>query len=158
MNENEIKDLANFLKNSCDDTPDESCVGCDCEECAAKALINAGYCRVADDKIVVKKSEYEELKTHIEDLQTKLGAVMLCIKNTHEIDISDLLEKQKRATAREILQALFPKEDMSTDTTLDLDKNGKWIKHEINYFTIYEDEVKDLAKAYGIELEDKNND
>ena len=141
MNENEIKDLANFLKNSCDDTPDESCVGCDCDECAAKALINAGYCRVADDKIVVKKSEYEGLKTHIEDLQTKLGAVMLCIKNTHEIDISDLLEKQKRATAREILQEL---------------KNRQTLMLADEVFgreTVVTQKINELAKKYDIELE-----
>lgn len=71
--------------------------------CHATALYNANYRKVADDEIVIKKSEYEELKTHIEDLQTKLGPVMLCIKNTHEIDISDLLRKQEQKTAKDIL-------------------------------------------------------
>lgn len=69
----------------------------------AEALYNANYRKVCEDEIVVKKSEYEELKTHIEDLQTKLGAVMLCIKNTHEIDISDILRKQEQKTAKDIL-------------------------------------------------------
>lgn len=72
-------------------------------EYLAKSLIRKSYRKVGDDEIVVKKSEYEELKTHIEDLQTKLGAVMLCIKNTHEIDISDLLRKQEQKTAKDIL-------------------------------------------------------
>ena len=105
----------------------------------ATALVNADYRKVADDEIVIKKSEYEELKTHIEDLQTKLVAVMLCIKNTHEIDISDLLRKQEQETARDILQE-FLKEfvvyacvgDYYTDTE------------------IY-NKIQELAEKHGIE-------
>ena len=104
--------------------------------------IPCGYVKIADDEIVVKKSEYEELKTHIEDLQTKLGAVMLCIKNTHEIDISDLLEKQKRATAREIFYKL--KETLIINN----EENTEWFDYDFTLETINE-----LAEKYGIELE-----
>lgn len=121
MNEDEmILDIANVLGRCCNEFDDNGahirnlCGGCefwdDDNSCCcsynrkeATALYNANYRKVADDEIVVKKSEYEELKTHIEDLQTKLGAVMLCIKNTHEIDISDLLRKQEQKTAKDIL-------------------------------------------------------
>lgn len=110
-------------------------------------LWRSGYRKVGEDEIIIKKSEYEELKTHIEDLQTKLGAVMLCIKNTHEIDISDLLEKQKRATAREIFYKL--KETLIINN----EENTEWFDYDFTLETINE-----LANKYGIELEEKNND
>lgn len=107
MNKNEmIKNLINVQKKICDDKTIFDCVQNECYECIANGLMNAGLTFIFDDEIVIKKSEYEELNTNIEDLQTKLGAVMLCIKNTHELDISDILEKQKRATAREILKLI----------------------------------------------------
>lgn len=103
----------------------------------ATKLYNAGVRKVGDDDIVIKKSEYEELKTHIEYVQTKLGAVMLCIKNTHEIDISDLLRKQEQETAREILQELY-------------DEAMRY-SNEVVELTAFE--IKQLAKEKGIELE-----
>ena len=109
----------------------------------ATYLYDEGCRKIADDEIVIKKSEYEELKTHIEDLQTKLGAVMLCIKNTHEIDISDLLEKQKRATAREIFYKL--KETLIINN----EENTEWFDYDFTLETINE-----LANKYGIKLED----
>lgn len=93
------------------------------------------YRKVGEDEVVLTKGAYES------------------ISNKAKANVVKALEIKQEAV-REVLQKLFPKEDMSTDTTVDLDKNGKWVKREINYFTIYEDEVKDLAKEYGIESED----
>ena len=69
---------------------DVLCDGDQCENCylTAKDLYYVGYRKIVEDEIVVKKSEYEELKTHIEELQTKLGEVMLCIKNTRELTLA----------------------------------------------------------------------
>lgn len=165
-----IEEMAQVLCNRrCEDC-ELLGVSCGCKSYCTR-LYNAGCRIIADDEIVIKKSEYKELKKYrtdwlnsekmhlqaeLEDTEFELGCSNRLFQKVCEEkkELEKRLEQVKQETAREILQALFPKEDMSTDTTLDLDKNGKWVKHEINYFTIYEDEVKDLAKAYGIELED----
>lgn len=85
MNEDEmIIDIANVLDRCCNEFDDNGahirnlCGGCefwnDDNSCCcsynrkeATALYNAGYRKVADDEIVVKKREYEQLKKYNRD-------------------------------------------------------------------------------------------
>lgn len=135
MNENEIKDLTNIQKKHCDNTPDEDCVGVDCNECVARALINAGYRRVGEDEIVIKKREYDTL----------LKSYTLTYDNAYQWGLKVGEEK----TAIEILQHMKDNIEL-------VDFGCGAGEYEV--VDIDTEELKELAKAYGIELEDKDND
>ena len=63
MNEDEMKkDLINILENQCNNAPYDYCIGCNCNECRARVLINAGYRKVADDEIVESMKTYERAR------------------------------------------------------------------------------------------------
>lgn len=61
----------------------------------AEALYNAGYRKIADDEIVIKKSKINALKNRNDRLKMELK---ICERK---------LEKAKQETAREILQELY---------------------------------------------------
>lgn len=125
MNKDEIKkDLINILKNQCDNAPFDYCYGCDCNECRARVLTNAGYCRVADDEVVIKKAEYDTL----------LKDYALTYDNAYQWGLKVGEEK----TAIEILQELYDEAMRNTNEVVEL--------------TAFE--IKQLAEKYGIELED----
>lgn len=152
MNKDEINDLTNILRNYCDNTPNEDCVGCDCDECGAKAIINAGYRKVGKDEIVIKKSEYETLKKDKNDYKQRfessdkrfeqlLRTSVETVEKKHQYwenkckEIGDVASKE---TAREILQELYDEAMRNTKEVVEL--------------TVFE--IKQLAKEKGIELED----
>ena len=135
MNKDEmIEDLTNFLKNQCDNTPDEDCVGCDCNECETRALINAGYRKVGEDEIVLTKSEYENLRLAQYNAQTTI--------NENFLLALEKIEQAKKETAREIINMLTP-----PCKTCD----ANWHK---GCMCLQKKIIKQLAQKYGIELED----
>lgn len=122
MNEDEmIIDIANVLDRCCNEFDDNGahirnlCGGCefwnDDNSCCcsynrkeATALYNAGYRKVADDEIVVKKREYEQLKKHNRD-RKRLR----------------LRWQQAKQETKDILQELYDycKEDVYGQVTVD---------------------------------------
>jgi phage pi2 protein 07 len=67
-----IKQILNDMSDYCyceiyHDCPFEGREAHECNRCKAEALYNAGYRKVADDEIVIKKSEYKELKKYRTD-------------------------------------------------------------------------------------------
>ena len=125
MNEDEmIKDLTNIMENHCDNTPDEDCVGINCDECDARALINAGYRRVGEDEIVIKKREYDTL----------LKAYTQIYDNAYQWGLKVGEEK----TAIEILHKIKDYIEDSVSGYLLIDRNG----------------IRELANELGIKLED----
>lgn len=132
MNENEmIKDLTNILKNQCDNVPYDYCVGCGCNECNAKTVINAGYRKVGEDEIVIKKRQYEQLKKHNRD-RKRLRLKWQQAKQE--------LEQAKKETASEVSKNILTK---LADDFSGLD--GMEVEYPLN-------KVKELAKQLSVEI------
>lgn len=127
MNKDEMK----MIKEMAENQKGEGCLLCNgnqCDRCRliVETICRAGYRKIGDDEIVVKKSE--------------LGKVVI----SHErADIVDMLNQEtrelqrataiKEKTAREILQELYI---------------------ECEYYTHGRTAIEEIAKKYGIELED----
>lgn len=112
---------------------DVLCDGDQCENCyfTAKDLYCEGYRKVADDEIVIKKSEYDTL----------LKAYTQIYDNAYQWGLKVGEEK----AAIEILQKL-------KDNIMFADFGcGDGYEEVVDMNT---DELKELAKSYGIELED----
>ena len=151
MNKDEMKnDLTNILKNRCDNISFGDCMGrVSCDSCKAEAIYNAKYRKVGDDEIVVKKRQYEQLKKYNrdrkrlrlkwqqakQDLDDIYSNGFVLLVEHHEI-VDQVARETRQETAREILQMIY---DKGKDTAM------------ICLPTIA---IKQLAKAYGIELED----
>ena len=98
-----------------------------CDICKARSLYNANCRIIADDEIVVKKSEQKQwLKDCIESN-----------KKTEEI--------ARKQTAREILQEILYTKSCE-----------EWFENEqlVDFGEKIVDKIENLAKKYGIELED----
>lgn len=141
MNENEIKDLINILENQCNNAPYDYCIGCNCNECRARVVINAGYRQIADDEIVIKQTDYVELNKDFYDWKKEYDHN--CLLRLEVFELEKQLEKAKKETAREILQVL-------KDNTV----NRIGTKYAVIDLT----DITQRANELGIELEDKDND
>lgn len=150
MNKDEmIKDLANILRNACKNTPFDYCMSHECEDCRATTAINAGYRKVGEDEIVVKRSEVERLKNLeinyelvYEDYRKleqerkgrRLVADNQIVFTAHEL--CNEFGKHRKETARAILTTIY---------------------NRLRYATFRQTAalkiVKDVANALGIELE-----
>lgn len=145
----QIEEMAKLLEKQCADTPYFTCKCYNCNECRARAIINAGYMQVANDEIVVKKSEYVVIPKQDWEDRAYIHAMEnhLCQKCRDMIgekfvakeeveywksrckEIGDVASKE---TAREILQI---------------------IKDEYEYIECIGDLERIIAKKYGVELE-----
>lgn len=124
----------------------------------ATELYNAGCRIIADDEIVIKKSEYKELKKYrtdwlnsekmhlqaeLEDTEFELGCSNRLFQKVCEEkkELEKQLEQVKQETAREIL-ALIGKPNYKGDDWYE----GAFFKQE---------QIREqIADIYGIELED----
>lgn len=117
-------------------------------------LTRQNYRKIADDEVVIKKCVYEELQNRAEELfndMTQRRNVEIAI----EIKMrKQYVEQAKRETTKEVLQKLFPKENLTVEHDFDIGADGKEREYELRYFIIYEDEIKDIANKFSIDLED----
>ena len=111
------------------------------------AIYNAGYRKIGEDEIVVKKSGYEELS---KDYATINNEAYYC-------GFSVGVEEAKQDTAREIFEEILKCVDgleyrantqRKTVNVEELKAQCDWLIHKVVSKTI-----KDLAKEKGIELE-----
>lgn len=164
MNENEkkmIKEMATHMVDYCDRFQmcpyvEDSNVTCDI--CKARSLYNANCRIIAEDEIVIKKSEYKELKKYrtdwlnsekmhlqaeLEDTEFELGCSNRLFQKVCEEkkELEKQLEQVKQETAREIL-ALIGKPNYKGDDWYE----GAFFKQE---------QIREqIADEYGIELEE----
>ena len=112
----------------------------------AKDIYNANYRKIAEDEIVIKKSELGKVVVSHESADL----VDMLNQEIREIQIANTTRQE---TAREILRFI--------DSRLDIRRAGifeRKIYFEKGYKMAIQ-EIKMLIKAeYGIELEEKNND
>lgn len=103
-------------------------------EYTAKSLINKNYRKIADDEIVIK-------------------ADIKCVDSTTAVDVIEFFAKHntkvRQETAREILQELKDRYVASYLLPTGLDLPAK----RVRYAKITEDDIDELAKKHGIELE-----
>ena len=152
MDKDEMKDMAIIISGSTElDTMNYYSA-----RYKAKALIDAGYRKVADDEIVIKKSEYKELKKYrtdwlnsekmhlqaeLEDTEFELGCSNRLFQKVCEEkkELEKQLEQAKQETAREILQEF--------KTRIKYIPKNNFTRLEIDW------EIAILAQKCGIELE-----
>lgn len=156
MNKDEMKMIEEMAKVLCDKN---------CEECSSKLLVpcgyksyctklyNAGYRKIADDEIVIKKGELGKVVISHEraDLVDMLNQEIRELQKalTNDLDKGDYGEfengfsqgyaKAKQETAREILQEF--------KTRIKPIPKNHFTRLEIDW------EIAILAQKYGIELE-----
>ena len=136
-----IEEMAELIYNR-----QSQCIVYNCEECEysgnhkcssikkAAAIYNAGYRKIAEDEVVVKKSDYAELNKDFDDWKKEYDHN--CLLRLEVFELEKELEKAKQET-REILQGLKDR-----------------IKHIRNDFSRLEIDwiIAILAQRYGIEL------
>lgn len=151
MNKEEmIKEMARVLSTvkPCDALAVSECIKRKCEyphfdgvtciaEHKAEALYNAGYRKIADDEIVVKKSEYEALKKATPIIKVDIREQFL---KECEYEMRELEKKAKHETAREILQEIKQKYGRSCS------------EYYPEYIELTGWELNKIANKYGIEL------
>lgn len=75
----------------------------------ATALVNAGYCKVNDDDVVLSKEEYKKLKKYKQDWLNDEKMHLQAELEETEFELAcanRLLEQTRKETAREILQKI----------------------------------------------------
>lgn len=98
----------------------------------AEALYNAGYRKIGDDEIVIKKREYDTLlKTYT---QIYDNAYHWGLKVGEEKTAMDILQELKDRQTFMLADEVFGRENVITR------------------------KINELAEKYGVELEDKDND
>ena len=136
MNKDEmIEEMSKIIYKS-----DEKCVNAYCFECeyvntdrcvyilGATELYNAGYRKVADDEIVIKKSKIGMLEKTIDYLEME------------KAQLNKQLEQAEQEVSREILQELYDEAISYVCKTVEL--------------TAFQ--IEQLAKEKGVELEKDN--
>ena len=136
----------------------------DCKKIKAVVdkLYNAGYRKVADDEIVIKKRQYEQLKKYNRDrkrLRLKWQQAKQALEQERKscrliaddeiVESMKTYERARYATAREILQFI--------DSRLDIRRHGIFgLENEFdNGYKMAIQDIKRLIKnKYGIESED----
>ncbi len=115
-------------------------------------LTKQNYCKIADDEVVIKKSEYAKAipATLVEHLNETIKKLV----EEREM-LYEKLKQAKQETVKEVLQKLFPKEDLTVEHDFDIGADGKERRYELRYFLVYEDEIKDIANKFSIDLEDQ---
>ena len=127
MNKDEmIKDLTNIQKNHCDNTKMVDCMTRECNDCMVIGIINAGYRKVGEDEIVVKKSEYENLSKTYAAINSEAYYCGLSVG--------------REEVAKEILQELY-------------DEAISYVCKVVELTTF---QIEQRAKEKGIELEKDN--
>jgi hypothetical protein len=125
-------------------------------------LTRQNYHKIADDEVVIKKSVYEELRNRAEEVFNEMTKRMKAEVAIERKMGKHYVEQAKRETVKEVLQELFPKEDLTVEHDFDIGADGKEREYELRYFIIYEDEIKNIANKFSIDLEDhheqKRND
>ena len=153
MNENEIKDLTNIIKNHCDNTPDEDCVGIGCDECEARALINAGYRRVGEDEIVIKFDDLvkrdEKTKNYAERHARKVTAREIL----QELRVKFRKQEERFANETKRFEEKLPNLKYESDIPIvksqaDKASGQATMAEKAQYY------IEELANELGIELED----
>lgn len=98
----------------------------------ATKLYEAGYRKVADDEIIIKKSKIGMLEKTIDYLEIE------------KAQLNKQLEKAKKETAREILQEILYTKSCE-----------EWFENEqlVDFGKKIVDKIENLANKYGIELE-----
>ena len=153
MNKDEmkmIKEMAEMLidaQDKCELNPCNECEHQGCREgcwhyLSATELYKKGGRIVADDEIVIKKRQYEQLKKYNRD-RKRLRLKWQQAKQ----EVKDTKKKTKQETAREILQEL--KEMFGTS------REFNWIGAGMGGIgDKISDRIEQFAKEKGIELED----
>ena len=127
MNKDEIRDMAIIISGSTElDTMSYYSA-----RYKAKALIDAGYRKIEDDEIVIKKRQYEQLKKHNRD-RKRLRLKWQQAKQE--------LEQAKKETASEVSKNILTK---LADDFSGLD--GMEVEYPLN-------KVKELAKQLSVEI------
>ena len=133
MNKDEmIKDIRKDLVSLCVKGTD-MCGKIDCHHCHAEALYNAGYRKVAENEIVIKKSELKKIQLELEVRENVWG---LEYNDILENYAKQYYELAKQETAREILQNIKK----------EIDDIGDWQP-------VYDEMFARIANRHGIELE-----
>ena len=144
MDKDEMKkDLINILKNQCDNAPFDYCYGCDCNECRARTVINAGYYKVGKGEQIVNTEQLNETLNSTLESEKRIGyargqdetitAVLKYIDNTIE-DVNREKEEDK-----------YEDEDEKAAQLIIADAINVVLR-------IVRD---DLARIYGIEVEEE---
>lgn len=124
-------------------------------------IYNANYRKVGEDEIVIKKSEYKELKKYrtdwlnsekmhlqaeLEDTEFELGCSNRLFQKVCEEkkELEKQLEQAKQETAMEILQEILYTKSCE-----------EWFENEqlVDFGKKIVDKIENLANKYGIELE-----
>ena len=148
---------------------EHNCNGDQCENCdfTAEDIYNAGYRKIEDDEIVLKKSEYKELKKYrtdwlndekmhlqaeLEDTEFELGCSNRLFQKVckEKKELEEQLEQAKRET-RTILQELKALFGTSREFNWS-DKGTAWESGSIG--SLISDKIEKFAKDKGIKLED----
>lgn len=142
MTENEmIKDICPDYGTMCDKC---NANGHCSVEYTVKRLINKNYRKIADDEIVIKNSEYKDLRL------AKYKAMAEAIE--YEKTAYKKLETAKQETAREVINKLLEK----INALISMGKKYYAIESNDAYFLnvyVLLNEIEQLAKEYGVDLE-----
>lgn len=113
----------------------------------AKVLLSAGYRKPLEGSVVLTKEEYETL---VKTAHDKIGDMQLnefikaCLLSGWAVQSVNTEEQVRKETAKEILQLVKEK-----SWCYEEDENGEaWT------YSITVTELKELAKGYGVEVED----
>lgn len=107
----------------------------------AKDAIDAGYCKIKDDEIVISKEEYAELcELRNQDIS------LFVLTQAHKIELSKL----RKETAKEIFNRVLELSPAYHYDTLSVAQKNL-VKNEDFLFL---QQLKDLAKKFGVEVEE----
>lgn len=163
----QVKEILEVIKH-CGDYTNRDCAECDyrlygeCKnkkQCEAEALYNAGYRKIQDGTVVLTNKEYDKLGLFEETVQEykETNGQLVLVKEQKKLqkystDIADFIRKE---TAKEIFQKVVNiclKEEDFQDGTVNTQLEPLYFGI-MNGCAFIRGEVKELAKHYGVEVE-----